>query len=217
MNDKVDLYLEEGCGRCALYRTPDCKVHSWINELKLLRKIVLDCGLIEEIKWGVPCYTFQEKNVLIVSAFKDYCAISFFKGVLISNANSILEKAGKNSQSACLIKFRDVSKIAKIETLLKTYIYEAIEIEKAGLKVDFKRNPEPIPEELQNKLDNDPVFQSAFEALTPGRQRGYIIYFSQPKQSKTRESRIEKYTPHILNGIGIHDKYKSMKNRKTKS
>ena len=215
MNLKVDEYLIDGCGRCSLGGTPDCKVHKWTAELELLRMIVLDCGLTEEVKWGVPCYTVsthadkQEKNVLIVSAFKEYCSISFFKGALLKDVKSILEKPGKNSQAARLIKFTNIEEIKKVEADLKTYIYEAIEVEKAGLRVKFKKNPEPIPEELESKFEKDPVFKTAFEALTPGRQRGYILYFSAPKQSKTRESRIEKSVGKILNGEGLHDKYKS--------
>lgn len=213
MNSKIDLYLEEGCGRCELYRTPNCKVHTWKEELKLLRKFVLDCGLTEELKWGVPCYTFQKKNILIVGAFKEFCSISYLKGVLLNDIHGILQKPGESTQSARLIKFTNVQDIIEIETILKTYIYEAIEVEKAGLKVKFKKSPEPIPEELQEKMNEDPVFKTAFEALTPGRQRGYILHFSQPKQSQTRKSRIEKSTPQILNGVGLNDKYKSMKKK----
>lgn len=208
MNPKVDNYLIEGCGRCALGGTPDCKVHKWTQELELLRKIVLDCELTEEVKWGVPCYTFQKKNVLIVSAFREYCSVSFFKGALLKDPMGILDKPGENSQAARLIKFTNIKEIKAVEADLKTYIYEAIEVEKKGLKVNFKKNPEPIPEELERKFEEDPVLKTAFETLTPGRQRGYILYFSAPKQSKTRESRIEKSIGKILNGEGLHDQYK---------
>ena len=204
-------YLLEGCGRCPLGGTSDCKVHNWIKELELLRMIVLDCGLIEECKWGVPCYTFQNKNVLIISAFKDYCSISFFKGALLSDTEGLLSRPGKNSQAARLFKFTNISSIKEIEADIKIYIYEAVEVEKAGLKVNFKKNPEPIPEELEKKFEEDPMLKSAFESLTPGRQRGYIIYFSAPKQSITKESRIEKCIGKILNGEGLHDKYKRKK------
>ncbi|WP_422082113.1 YdeI/OmpD-associated family protein [Ulvibacterium sp.] len=207
MNPKVDNYLEQGCMRCKLGGTHDCKVHAWTAELEKLREIVLDCGLTEELKWGVPCYTFNDGNVLMVSALKNYSAISFFKGVLLKDPDNILEKPGPNSQSARLIKFTNVNEIPELEPTLNRYIYEAIEVEKAGLKVNFKKNPEPIPEELERKFEEDPVLKSAFESLTPGRQRGYIIYFSQPKQSETRESRIEKCAGKILNGEGLHDKY----------
>ncbi len=211
MNKSVDNYFIEGCGRCPLGGTADCKVHNWTSELTLLRSIVLDCGLMEEAKWGVPCYTFQNKNILIVSAFKEYCSISFFKGSLLSDDKNLLVKPGPNSQAARLFKFKNTKEILKIESDIKAYIFEAIELEKAGLIVAFKKNPEPMPEELEQKFEADPVFKNAFEALTPGRQRGYILYFSQAKQSKTRISRIDKCLPMIISGIGLHDKYKSMK------
>lgn len=207
MNPDVDLYLIDGCGRCPLGGTPECKVNNWQEELKQLRRIVLECGLTEELKWKVPCYTFQKKNVLIVAAFKEYCSLSFFKGVLLKDTHSILEKPGENSQSDRLIKFTNVQEIIKMEAILKAYIFEAIEVEKAGLKVNFKKNSEPVPEELQKKLDEIPALKNAFEALTPGRQRAYILHFSQPKQARTRLSRIEKCIPQILDGIGLHDKY----------
>jgi uncharacterized protein YdeI (YjbR/CyaY-like superfamily) len=176
-----------------------------------LRAIVLECGLTEELKWGVPCYTYENKNILLVSAFKEYCVSSFFKGVLLKDLHNILEKPGPHSQSDRVIKFTSVQRINELEEVLKAYIFEAIEVEKAGLRVEFKKSPEPIPDELQQKLDEDLFFKTAFEELTPGRQRGYIIYFSQPKQSKTRVARIEKNVPRILNGDGLHDKFKRRK------
>ena len=205
MNSKVDRYLTDGCGRCQLGGTPQCKVNHWREEMKELRKILLDCQLTEELKWSVPCYTFQNSNIVLMSAFKEYCALSFFKGALLKDANGILVRPGEHSQAARQIRFTKVSEIVKLESILSAYIGEAIEIEKTGLKVDFKKNPEPIPEEFQNKLDEIPDLNSAFHALTPGRQRAYILYFSAPKQSKTRKSRIEKYIPQILNGKGIND------------
>ena len=208
MNPEVDQYLVDGCMRCKLGGTPECKVNDWREELRILRSIVLDCGLTEELKWGVPCYTFQGKNVLLVSALKEYAALSFFKGVLLRDTNGMLTAPGENSQASRLIKFTNVQEIIEMEATLKAYVYEAIEVEKAGLKVNFKKNPEPIPEELEKKFEEDPVLKTAFEALTPGRQRGYILYFSAPKQSKTRVSRIEKSIGKILNGEGLHDKYK---------
>ncbi len=211
MNRSVDNYFIEGCGRCPLGGTPGCKVHNWTSELELLRKIVLECGLTEESKWGAPCYTFQNKNILMVSALKEYCCISFFKGSLLSDDKDLLVKPGPNSQAARLFKFINSNEIIKIESDIKAYIFESIEVEKAGLNVTFKKNPEPIPEELETKFEEDPVLKNAFEALTPGRQRGYILHFSQPKQAKTRVSRIEKCMPMILSGIGLHDKYRSMK------
>lgn len=211
MNPEVDIYFIDGCGRCPLGATPDCKVNNWLAELKLLRRIVLDCGLIEELKWGVPCYTFQGNNVAVVSAFKEYCSLSFFKGALLQDNHRILDKPGENTQSARLIKFTSVSQIMDLEPALKAYLYEAIEVEKKGLKVNFEKNPEPMPVELESKLNEMPVLKEAFEALTPGRQRGYILYFSQPKQPQTRASRIEKCIGKILNGEGLNDKYSSKK------
>ena len=208
MNPKVDKYLIDGCMRCELGGTPDCKVHNWTSEFELLRKIVLDCGLTEDLKWGMPCYTLDEKNVLMISAFKEYCCISFFKGTLLTDTKNLLKKPGENSQAVRLFKFTSTDEIIKIEAEIKDYIFEAIEVERAGLQIVFKKNREPIPEELENKFDEDPVFKSAFDALTPGRQRGYILYISAPKQSGTRISRIEKCTEKIFRGEGLHDKYK---------
>ncbi|MFM1875036.1 MAG: hypothetical protein RL266_773 [Bacteroidota bacterium] len=208
---QVDTYLIDGCGRCSYYQTPHCKVHSWTDELKQLRQIVLDCGLTEEFKWSQPCYTYQNKNILIVTAFKEYASLAFFKGTLLQDEKGILVAPGKNSQAGRQIRFTSVEDIIGMEPTLKAYIYEALEVEKGGLKANFKKNPEPIPDELQQRLDEFPDFKTAFEALTPGRQRGYIIHFSQPKQSKTRTERIEKCIPKIMNGEGLHDTYKAAK------
>jgi len=207
MNSNVNQYFLEGCGRCPLGATPACKVHSWTVELETLREILLDSELTEELKWGVPCYTFQKKNILLLSAFKKYCAIGFFKGVLLNRCKDILEKPGANSQASRLIKFTNLEQITKLETEIKICIKEAIEVEKSGLKVNFKKNPEPMPEELLTRLEDDAIFKTAFEALTKGRQRGYILYFAAPKQSKTRIARIEKSISKILNGEGLNDKY----------
>ena len=207
MNTNVDLYFTEGCGRCPLGGTPDCKVNHWPQELKQLRRIVLDCGLTEESKWGVPCYTFQGNNIGVVSAFKEYASLSFFKGALLEDTNGILDKPGENTQAARLIKFTNARQIMEMEPILKAYIYEAIEIEKAGLKVELKKTAEyNMPEEFQKALDENPDLKTAFETLTPGRQRGYLLHFSQPKQSKTRESRIEKCTQRIFEGKGLNDR-----------
>jgi uncharacterized protein YdeI (YjbR/CyaY-like superfamily) len=205
MNHKVDLYLEEGCGRCSLYRTPHCKVHNWKEEFKQLRRIVLDCGLDEEFKWSQPCYVFQKSNILLVTAFKEYAALAFFKGALLADPNGILVVPGANSQSVRQLRYTHVKDIIEMEPVLKAYIYEAIELEKIGLKVSYKKKPEAIPEELQTKFDEIPELKPAFEALTPERQRGYILHISQAKQSKTRESRIEKCMVKIFNGKGIND------------
>ncbi|WP_420387076.1 YdeI/OmpD-associated family protein [Roseivirga sp.] len=203
---EIDHYLEEGCGRCPLGGTPDCKVHSWTTALKKLRSIVLETGLNEELKWSVPCYTYKGNNILIVSAFKNYASVSFFKGALLKDTDNWLVKPGKNSQAARYLKFTDLSQITAKEEDIKAYIFEAIEIEKAGLKVEFKKNPEPMPQELIDRLELDSKLKAAFEALTPGKQRGYILHFSQPKQSQTRQSRIEKCVPKILKGRGFHDR-----------
>lgn len=206
MNTNAETYFTDGCGRCQFGGTPNCKVNTWVEELKLLRKIVLDCGLNEESKWGVPCYTIRNRNIVIVSAFKEYCALNFFKGALLADTSNILVKPGENTQAGRQIKFTGVKEIIQVESILKAYIYEAIEVEKAGLKVEVKKKPELVfPEEFQNKLNEFPLLKSAFEALTPGRQRAYLFHFSQPKQAKTRESRIENCMQNILNGKGLND------------
>lgn len=206
MNPKVDHYFIAGCGRCPLADTPECKVHNWQEELQLLRSILLECGLTEELKWGVPCYTFQKNNVIILGAFKEYCMISFFKGALLSDTEGILTKPGENTQAGRVIRFTNVKQVVKLEAVLKAYIYEAIEVEKSGAKVTYKKADEyAIPDELTQKFKEDPEFKKAFYALTPGRQKGYIIHFSQPKQSATRVSRIEKCMSKIFEGKGFND------------
>ena len=172
--------------------------------------IILDCQLTEELKWGVPCYTFQKSNIVLIHVFKEYCALLFFKGALLKDASGILIQQTKNTQAARQIRFTNVREIVEMKTILKAYIYEAIELEKAGLSRlwrDKKTTEFIIPEEFQNKLDEIPALKTAFDALTPGRQRAYILYFSAPKQSKTRESRVEKCMQHILNGKGLNDQY----------
>ncbi|MDQ2720232.1 MAG: YdeI family protein [Bacteroidota bacterium] len=192
MNPRVDFYFN--------------KNKNWQKEIEQLRMIVLDCGLSEELKWGVPCYTFQESNIVLIHVFKEYCALLFFKGALLNDTNDILIQQTKNVQAGRQIRFTNVREIVEMMSIVKAYIYEAIEVEKAGLKVELKKTSEyKIPDEFQNKLDKNPAFKTAFNALTPGRQRGYIFYFSQPKQSKTRESRVEKCTQQILNGKGLND------------
>ncbi|MEQ9427046.1 MAG: YdeI/OmpD-associated family protein [Cyclobacteriaceae bacterium] len=211
MNPQIDNYLAEGCGRCSLGGTLECKVHNWSEELQRLRKIALETKLTEELKWGVPCYTFDQKNIALISAFKEFCAISFFKGALMKDPNSVLQKPGESSQATRMLKFTHIDQITKQEKVVKAYFEEAIEIEKSGRKIKFKKNPEPIPSELQQMMDEDITLKNAFEALTPGRQRGYIIHFSQPKQSQTRIKRIQKCIPKIMNGEGMHDAYKAMR------
>ena len=206
MNSKVDKYLIDGCMRCKYGGTPQCKVLNWVEVLELLRQIFLETGLTEEIKWGGPVYTHNGKNVVTINALKGSANIGFFKGVLLTDPHKILQQQG-NLQSDRIIKFTNSKDIEKIKDALKEYILEAIVIEESGKKVAFKKNPEPIPDELLQAFENDPPFRKAFDALTPGRQRGYIIHFSQPKQMQTRMGRIEKYKEQIINGIGLNDNY----------
>lgn len=192
MNPNVDAFISDA--------------KKWQAEIKHLRQLLLDCGLTEEFKWRAPCYCFQGNNVVLIGCFKEYCTLSFFKGTLLQDNNRFLSKPGENSQAMRFFKFTNVQEIQELKSVIKNYIYEAIEIEKAGLKVIFKSNTElELVEEFQNVLDKNPALKKAFEALTPGRQRAYNLYFSAPKQSKTRQSRIENYIPRILNGKGIND------------
>ena len=192
MNPKVDWFFSKGT--------------KWQKEYEQLRAIVLDCGLTEELKWGCPCYTFENTNIVLIHGFKEYCALLFFKGALLNDPNGILIQQTKNVQSARQIRFTNVREIMKMEKILKAYVYEAIEVERAGLKVKLKKTSEyKIPEEFQQKLNKSAALKKAFDALTPGRQRAYIFYFSQPKLSKTRESRVEKSLKQILNGKGLND------------
>ena len=178
----------------------------WQTALEQLRTIVLDCGLTEELKWGCPCYTFQNSNIVLIHAFKEYCALLFFKGALLNDANGILIQQTDNVQAARQVRFTNIQEIIEQESTLKAYIYEAVEVEKAGLKVPLKKTAEfTMPEEFQNKLNELPVLKTAFNALTPGRQRAYLLHFSQPKQARTREGRIEKYMQQIMDGKGLND------------
>lgn len=192
MNPKVDFFF-----------TQDQK---WQEEFEQLRTIILDCGLTEELKWGVPCYTLQKKNIVLMHGFKEYCALLFIKGALLKDPQAILIQQTKHVQAARQIRFTDLEEIIRMEPVLKAYIKDAIEVEKAGLKVDYKKTGDfTIPEEFQHKLDKLPSLKAAFEALTPGRQRAYIFYFSQPKRSQTREARVEKCMERILGGKGLDD------------
>jgi uncharacterized protein YdeI (YjbR/CyaY-like superfamily) len=192
MNPKADFYFD--------------KEKKWQNEIKQLRTIVLDCGLTEELKWGCPCYTFQKSNIVLIHVFKEYCALLFFKGALLNDANGILIQQTENVQAARQVRFTSTREIVEMEATIKAYVYEAIELEKAGLKVSLKKTEEfKMPEEFKNKLDQMPALKTAFEALTPGRQRAYKLYFSAPKQSKTRGLRVEKCVDQILNGKGLND------------
>lgn len=192
MNPEVDFFFD--------------KAGPWQKEFQKLRTIVLDIGLTEELKWSKPCYTFKNSNIVLIHGFKAYCALLFHKGALLNDSHGILIQQTENVQSARQIRFTNVQEIIKMEPIIKACIYEAIEVEKAGLEVDFKKTKEyAVPEEFQKKMDENPDLKTAFEALTPGRKRGYLLYFSAAKQSKTRESRVEKYTGQILNGKGVDD------------
>lgn len=179
---------------------------TWRQELEALRAILLECPLSEDFKWRSPCYTFQGGNVATLWGFKEDCALSFFKGVLLKDPEGILVAPGENSRSVRMVRFTGVAEIADKQPVLKDYIREAIAVEKAGLKVEFRKDDLDRPQELVERLDADPALKAAFEALTPGRQRGYLLHFSQPKQSKTRVSRIAKAAPRILDGKGLHDR-----------
>jgi uncharacterized protein YdeI (YjbR/CyaY-like superfamily) len=192
INPKVDFFFN--------------KTQPWQEEYKKLRGIVLDCRLTEELKWGQPCYTLDEKNIVLIHGFKEYCALLFMKGALLKDPRGILIQQTENVQAARQIRFTHVQEIVKLEKTLKAYIHEAVEAEKSGLKVNLKKTSEfKMPEEFQKKLDENPALKNAFKALTPGRQRAYLLYFAAAKQSQTRESRIEKCRPRILQGQGLND------------
>jgi uncharacterized protein YdeI (YjbR/CyaY-like superfamily) len=192
MNSKVDSFLT--------------KAKKWPAEFKELRRIILACPVTEELKWGKPCYTFQNSNIVIIQGFKEYCAVLFCKGALLKDAHRILIQQTENVQAARQIRFTNAREIVKMQAILKTYVQEAIAVERAGLEVAYKKTSEfKIAKEFQNKLNENRALKAAFEALTPGRQRGYLLYFSAPKQSQTREARVEKCTPQILKGKGLND------------
>ena len=197
MNPRVDFYFNEA--------------KNWYEELRKLRKIVLDCGLTEELKWGVPCYTLnagrKATNIVLIHVFKEYCAILFFKGALLQDTSRILVQQTRNVQAARQVRFTNVRDVIKLEPLLKAYIHEAMEVEKAGLKISLKKTSAySVPQEFRKRLEMNPELKTAFNALTPGRQRAYLLYFSAPKQSKTRESRVEKTMKQILSGKGLNDR-----------
>ncbi|MGC1241002.1 MAG: YdeI family protein [Chryseosolibacter sp.] len=192
MNPKVDWFFD--------------KAQQWQEEFEMLRQIVLGCDLAEELKWGQPCYMFEKRNIVLIHGFKDYCALLFFKGALLKDPKSILIQQTENVQAARQIRFTSVQEIVKLKAVLKAYIYEAVKVEEAGLKVNFKKTEEfKIPEEFKRKIEKNLALKTAFYALTPGRQRAYIFYFSSAKQAKTRESRVEKNVKRILQGKGMDD------------
>lgn len=193
MNSKVDFYFD--------------KAKKWQEEIKEMREIALECHLTEELKWGCPCYTYEDKNIVLIHVFKEYCAFLFFKGALLKDKKKILIRQTENVQAARQVRFTNVKEIKKLKSALIAYIYEAVKIEESGVKIEFKKTKEfNMPEEFQKKLDKNAKLKTAFQALTPGRQRGYLLHFSSAKQSKTRESRIEKCIPQIMNGKGLDDK-----------
>ncbi|MET3942136.1 uncharacterized protein YdeI (YjbR/CyaY-like superfamily) [Paenibacillus sp. PvP094] len=192
-NTKIDPYFN--------------KLKNWKEEFELLREIVLDCGLTEDFKWMHPCYTLDGKNIVLIHGFKEYCALLFHKGALLKDPHGILIQQTENVQAARQLRFTNAQTIQEMQLIIQDYIEEAVQIEKAGLQVELKKHDEyTLPEELANKFVEIPDLKTAFEGLTPGRQRAYIMHFSSPKQSKTRESRVEKYIPHILDGKGLNDK-----------
>lgn len=192
MNPKVDFYFNKG--------------NKWQEEIIKLRTIVLECNLTEELKWGCPSYTYNKNNIVLIHVFKEYCALLFFKGALLKDTNGILVQQTENVQAARQMRFNSLLQITELMPVIKAYIYEAVEVEKAGLKVELKKTKEyTVPQELQTKLNQIPAFKTAFEALTPGRQRGYLLYFTEAKQAKTRQARVEKYIPKILDGKGLKD------------
>jgi uncharacterized protein YdeI (YjbR/CyaY-like superfamily) len=192
MNSKVDWYFD--------------KAEKWQKEIKKLRTIILDCDLVEELKWGCPCYTFEKSNIVLIHVFKEYCAVLFFKGALLKDPKGILIQQTENVQAARQVRFTGLPEIIKLEKTLKAYIYEAVEVEESGLKVELKKTKEyEVPEEFQKRLSKNAALKKAFYALTPGRQRGYLLYFSAAKQSSTRETRIDKSIPDIMEGRGLND------------
>lgn len=192
LNPKVDAFLE--------------KTKNWQEEFIKLREIILACGLTEEVKWGQPCYMFEKDNVILIHGFKEYCAVLFFKGALLKDPNGVLIQQTENMQSARQIRFTNSEQIVELAPIIQAYIYEAIENEKAGLKVEMKKDEEyDVTTEFQEQLDEMPELKTAFEALTPGRQRAYLRYFAEPKQSKTRTARVEKHIQNILSGKGLNE------------
>jgi uncharacterized protein YdeI (YjbR/CyaY-like superfamily) len=192
MNPKVDWFFN--------------KAEKWQEEVNKLRTIVLDCGLTEELKWGNPCYTYQKNNIVLIHVFKEYCGLLFFKGALLNDTHGLLIQQTENVQVPRQMRFTNLIEVTEREAIIKSHIYEAIEVEKAGLKMPLKKTEDfKVPEEFQYKLDHIPALKTAFEALTPGRQRGYLFHFSQPKLAKTRQERVEKFIPKILDGKGWDD------------
>lgn len=207
MQKIADLYFVDGCGRCSLYATPACKVHTWAEELQLLRGIMLNSGLTETMKWGCPCYINNDnKNIAMMVAFKQHASINFFKGMLMSDPHNLLQVSGENAQAAKHLKFTSPQQVIDQQSIILEYIQEAINLESSGAKIEFKQKYElEFPQELIDKFEQDPALKEKFMALTPGRQRGYYLHFTGAKQSATRTARIEKCIPKIMKGLGFHD------------
>lgn len=202
----VDSYLRDGCGRCGHYQTPQCKVLPWTKALEALRALVLASGLEEELKWGCPCYTLEGKNVVMVSAFKEFCALQFFKGAALADEEGLLVTPGPNSRFARYLKFTSLEQVESKRTLVKRFLEQAIALERAGTKVTPTRDREPVPKELARRLASDPALRKAFEALTPGRQRSHVLHVSGAKQGETRERRVDKCAKDILAGRGFNER-----------
>jgi len=203
----VDDYLLNGCMRCALGATPDCKVLRWTEELTTFRAMALQAGLEEDIKWGMPCYSVDGGNVLIVAAFKDYCAVTFFKGVLLKDPAEILELAGPNSHASRVVRCTNMDQVRAKAEALQALMVQAVEVQRSGATVDdVPRAVTEMPEELERRLDTDPELAAAFFAMTPGRQRSHMLFIGDAKQTQTRETRVDKSVPMILAGRGIHDR-----------
>lgn len=205
-NSSVDSYLSEGCGRCEHFQTPHCKVHLWTDALRKLRELVLESGLEEEMKWGSPCYTLGGKNVVMLASTRHYCAISFLKGGAIKDEEGLLEKPGPNSRIARMVKFTSAQEVDDRRQHIVGFLKTAIELEKSGTKVELDHAPEPLPEELEERLEADLELKEAFEALTPGRRRSFVIFVSGAKQAATRHSRVEKCIPKIYSGKGYNER-----------
>lgn len=209
MTRDIEAFFVDGCMRCPLGATDACKVRRWRDELAALRSVALSSGLTEEVKWGVPCYTQEGKNVFNISALKDAAVIGFFKGALLNNPAQMCVAPGPNSQAVRQVKFTSVEAIEQAKPALLALIASAVAVETSGQRIPFSPSPEPLPEELLAAFADDPAFETAFQALTPGRQRGYILHFAGAKQSATRQSRIDKQREAIFQGIGMHDGYKA--------
>lgn len=205
MTTDVNLYFQDGCGRCSLFASPECKVNKWRVMLLELRQLLLEAGLTETCKWGVPCYMYGSSNIIMLTALKDCAILSFMKGAVMKDSDGVLVKPGENSQSGRYLKFTTETPVSANQDLIRAYIKEAIIAEQEGRKVVFKTQPEPMPDELLEVFELDQEYETAFRALTPGRQRGYIIFFSQAKQSTTRQSRISKVRDRVLAGLGMQD------------